>query len=178
MLASPSRSIEDLGEQLTRLVRRNGGGTSDPISLQVEDKYDGERVQIHYNPDSGKPAMAFSRNLKPLVPTKFNAVRDVLPAAFPGVKSLIVDGEVLVIDKSTGEPLPFGTLGVHKFAALPSTASVCVVVFDILLLDGEPLLNKPLSVRRDVLSRVLKRVPHRVELANARVATNWGAVEV
>lgn len=34
---------------------------------------------------------------------------------------MILDAEVLLIDTKTSKPLPFGTLGVHKVSALPSS---------------------------------------------------------
>lgn len=179
MLASPCRSIEDLSEQLSRLLRRSQNGNSastSSISLQVEDKFDGERVQLHLSSD--KPPAAFSRNLKALLPWKVDAIRDALPLAFPDVQSCIVDGEILVVDKHTGMPQPFGTLAVHKFAALPDSASVCVVLFDLLYLNGTSLLAKPLAERRTMLKSILKPVAHRVELADARVAKEWSTVEV
>ena len=40
--------------------------------------------------------------------------KDFIPKAFPGGGDLILDSEVLLIDTNTGNPLPFGTLGVHK----------------------------------------------------------------
>lgn len=181
MLASACRSIADLSEQLARLLKRsNGGGagTDRHIDLQVEDKFDGERVQVHFDRTSGKPPAAYSRNMKAMITWKFDTVKDAVPAAFPNSNSLIVDGEILVVDKATGAQLPFGTLGVHKFAALPSTASVCILLFDILYLDGKSLLNKPLSERRALLSKVTKPVRHRIEVGGARVAKDWDTVEV
>ena len=183
MLATACRSVQDLSEHHTRLLRRNNGNgngkssvNSNAVSLQVEDKFDGERVQIHYSTD--RPAASFSRNLKATVAWKLDALRDALPLAFPGVKSAIIDGEMLVVNRDTGEQLPFGTLAVHKFAALPPSASVCVLAFDLLYLDGMSLLSKPLSERRTMLEKVLKRVPHRLEVAPARIVKDWGSVEV
>lgn len=40
--------------------------------------------------------------------------KDFIPAAFPTGSDLILDAEVLLVDNNTGNPLPFGTLGVHK----------------------------------------------------------------
>jgi len=40
--------------------------------------------------------------------------KDYIPSAFPGGDNLILDAEVLLVDTKTGNPLPFGTLGVHK----------------------------------------------------------------
>ena len=39
---------------------------------------------------------------------------EFIPKAFPDGSDLILDAEVLMVDNKTGDPLPFGTLGVHK----------------------------------------------------------------
>ena len=43
--------------------------------------------------------------------------KDYIPKAFPTSSDLILDAEVLLVDTATGNPLPFGTLGVHKVSA-------------------------------------------------------------
>jgi len=40
--------------------------------------------------------------------------KEFIPQAFPSGDDLILDAEVLLIDTNTGNPLPFGSLGVHK----------------------------------------------------------------
>lgn len=40
--------------------------------------------------------------------------KDYIKQTFPYGDDLILDCEVLMIDMSTGNPLPFGTLGIHK----------------------------------------------------------------
>ena len=40
--------------------------------------------------------------------------KEFIPQAFPTGNDLILDAEVLCVDTNTGNPLPFGTLGVHK----------------------------------------------------------------
>lgn len=41
-------------------------------------------------------------------------IKDYLPQSCPHGDSMILDSEVLLVDVKTGDPLPFGTLGVHK----------------------------------------------------------------
>ena len=45
---------------------------------------------------------------------KVTHIKDYLPKACPHGDSMILDSEVLMVDIKTGDPLPFGTLGVHK----------------------------------------------------------------
>ena len=40
--------------------------------------------------------------------------KDYIPKAFPDGDDLILDSEILMIDRKTGQPLPFGSLGKHK----------------------------------------------------------------
>lgn len=64
----------------------------------------------------------FSRSLKPVLPHKVSHFKEFIPKAFPHADDMILDAEVLMVDNKTGQPLPFGTLGVHKvtFAKLKS----------------------------------------------------------
>lgn len=118
-----------------------------PNGMYSEIKYDGERVQVHKN---GDHFSYFSRSLKPVLPHKVRRIKfrpcrnqpirlnrtiarwipflsqvahfkDFIPQAFAGGQSMILDAEVLLIDTKTSKPLPFGTLGVHKVSALPSS---------------------------------------------------------
>lgn len=55
--------------------------------------------------------------------------------------SLIIDSEVLVVDTRSGKPLPFGTLGKNKKQEY-SYAQECLFVFDMLMYNGESLIDK------------------------------------
>jgi DNA ligase-3 len=68
------------------------------------------------------------------------------------------------MDAKTGAPLPFGTLGIHKKKA-HQDATVCVFIFDILLLNGESLLELPFIERRKLLESSIKPVSGRVVLS-------------
>ncbi|EGG21211.1 BRCT domain-containing protein [Cavenderia fasciculata] len=126
----------------------------------AEIKYDGERIQIHKD---GKNFKFYSRNLKPIMPWKVVDVQEFIPKATKA-DSIILDGEILLMDTKTSKPLPFGTLGVHKKQGF-SDATVCVFLFDILYLNGESLINLPMHKRREILEKNVNVVKHRIELS-------------
>uniref|UniRef100_A0A2R5LJI1 DNA ligase n=1 Tax=Ornithodoros turicata TaxID=34597 RepID=A0A2R5LJI1_9ACAR len=131
-----------------------------PHGLYAEIKYDGERVQLHKR---GTEFLFFSRSLKPVATHKVSHLVEFIPKAFPHGKDLVLDSEILLVDKATGKPLPFGTLGKHKRTAF-NDASVCLFVFDCLHYNGESLLHKPLRDRRAVLLDNMTPVQHHVEI--------------
>jgi ATP-dependent DNA ligase I len=117
----------------------------------LEWKLDGARVQIH---KSGDDVRIFSRNLNDVtaaVPELVQMAR-ALPAA-----ELILEGEVIAL-RPDGSPHPFQVtmtrfgrrLEVERMLeSLPLTP----VLFDLLYLDGSPLLDEPYRRRVDALGR-------------------------
>ncbi|PIO67158.1 ATP-dependent DNA ligase domain protein [Teladorsagia circumcincta] len=89
----------------------------------------------------------------------------VIPKAFPDGLDLILDAEVLLVDNSTGKPLPFGTLGVHKKEQFKN-ASVCLFVFDILRYNDEDLTARALAYRKKLLEAQMSEVENRVMMSN------------
>ncbi|XP_014471668.1 PREDICTED: DNA ligase 3 [Dinoponera quadriceps] len=132
-----------------------------PNGMLSEIKYDGERVQVHKR---GNEFRYFSRSLKPVMPHKVNLFKDYIGRAFPDGDDLILDSEVLMIDSETGQPLPFGTLGIHKKAEFKN-ANVCLFVFDCLYYNGEILINKSMSQRRRILRDRMTEIPNRIMLS-------------
>lgn len=53
-----------------------------------------------------------------------NLFKDYIARAFPDGDDLILDSEVLMVDNETGQPLPFGTLGIHKVKTLSLSRSI------------------------------------------------------
>ncbi|CAB3374822.1 Hypothetical predicted protein [Cloeon dipterum] len=135
-----------------------------PNGMLAEIKYDGERVQVHKTGDAFK---YYSRSLKPVMDHKVKHFAKYIPKAFPHGRSLVLDSEVLLMDTVTGKPLPFGTLGVHKKAEFEQ-ASVCLFVFDCLFYNGQSLLDKSISERREILKENMTEVPHRVVFSEAQ----------
>ncbi|GFS06592.1 DNA ligase [Elysia marginata] len=136
-----------------------------PSGFYAEIKYDGERVQLHKR---GNEFKYFSRSLKPVMDHKVRHFKDFIPKAFPTSSDLILDAEVLLVDNATGNPLPFGTLGVHKKAAFQD-ATVCLFVFDCLLINDDNLMEKPIKERRKILEKNMTVVKNRVHLSEIKL---------
>ncbi|XP_015123197.1 DNA ligase 3 isoform X2 [Diachasma alloeum] len=139
-----------------------------PNGMLAEVKYDGERVQIH---KQGHEFRYFSRALKPVVPHKVSHFQDYIPKAFPDGDDLILDSEILLIDMKTGQPLPFGTLGVHKKAQFQD-AQVCIFIFDCMYYNGDVLMNKTMRERREILNKRMTVIPNRVMLSEVEEVTD------
>ncbi|OQR77067.1 DNA ligase 3-like [Tropilaelaps mercedesae] len=148
MLAEPCRSVEFAFKRF-------------PRGIFAEVKYDGERVQLHKR---GNEFFFYSRSLKPVLAHKVNHFREFIPKAFPSGESLIIDGEILLVNRDTEKILPFGTLGVHKKAQF-CEASVCFFVFDCLFYNGKSLLDESLTKRREVLTSQITVIKHHVQLS-------------
>jgi len=119
----------------------------------VEWKYDGARVQVHYDGDS---VSLYSRNMED--------VTDPLPEIVSFVEAnldspAILDGEVVAVDDD-GDPLPFQAVlrrfrRKHDVAKAREEVEVELRAFDCLHADGEDLLDAPLTERHDRLDTLL-----------------------
>jgi len=124
----------------------------------VEWKYDGARIQLHYNPDGSGSAdtRVFSRNMEEVT----DALPEVVEFADDTLEGpVILDGEVVAIDED-GSPLPFQEVlkrfrRKHDVAKARENVTVRPVFFDCLHADGEDLLAEPLTTRHDRLRSVL-----------------------
>lgn len=83
----------------------------------------------------------FSRNLKPVMEHKINPCKIFIPQAFPTGQDMILDSEIIMVNRDTGELLPFGTLGVHKREQF-ATAEACLFIFDCIFYNGEDLTKR------------------------------------
>jgi DNA ligase-3 len=100
-----------------------------------------------------------------------------LATACPQADSLILDGEVLALDTSTGLFLPFGSLGVHKRKEHPN-AVLCYVVFDLLYYNGTSMVHLPLEERRKQMEQHIKPVGHNIKLSELKHALCEDDVEM
>ncbi|EPY27360.1 DNA ligase 1 [Strigomonas culicis] len=131
-----------------------------------EYKYDGERAQIHY--ENGK-IHVFSRNSETHT-DKYPDVVSVLPSVFEKatVTSFIIDSEVVAVSPETGALQAFQVLqhrGRKNIAEKDVTIPVCIFAFDILYLNGEPLLDRSLEQRRAVLYQIFTPLPGKFAFA-------------
>ncbi|KAM7213429.1 hypothetical protein V8F06_011167 [Rhypophila decipiens] len=149
MLGSITR---DLSEMLTKLHNRE---------FTCEYKYDGQRAQIHCD-DKGNVSI-FSRHLE-LMTDKYPDLVALVPKfRGEGVTSFIMEGEVVAVDRATGELKTFQALTnrARKDVAIGSiTIEVCLFAFDLMYLNGQPLLDRSFRERRDMLRSLFVEIPH------------------
>ncbi|KAL9632558.1 MAG: hypothetical protein Q9204_003736 [Flavoplaca sp. TL-2023a] len=149
MLGSITR---DLGEMLTKLQGRD---------FSCEYKYDGQRAQVHCE-ENGKVSI-FSRHLEVMTDKYPDLVALVPTIRGEGVSSFILEGEVVAIDRDSGELKAFQTLTnrAKKDVAISSIkVDVCLFAFDLMYLNGEELLSRSFRERRELLRSLF------VEVAN------------
>ncbi|WP_439026857.1 ATP-dependent DNA ligase LigA [Haloarchaeobius sp. DT45] len=120
----------------------------------VETKFDGARVQVHWD---GESVSVFSRNMEDVTAALPEVVEFVESACESPV---ILDGEVVAVDDD-GEPLPFQQVlrrfrRKHDVAKAREDVTVELRAFDCLHADGEDLLDAPLTDRHDRLQAVLE----------------------
>ncbi|KAL2261388.1 hypothetical protein VTK26DRAFT_4258 [Humicola hyalothermophila] len=149
MLGSITR---DLTEVLSKVEDRE---------FACEYKYDGQRAQIHC--DARGTVSIFSRHLE-LMTDKYPDLVALVPKfRGDGVESFIMEGEVVAVDRATGELKNFQTLTnrARKDVAIGSiTIDVCLFAFDLMYLNGESLLDKPFRERRRLLRSRFIEIPH------------------
>lgn len=149
MLGSITR---DLAEMLTKLDGRE---------FACEYKYDGQRAQIHC--DSNGKVTIFSRHLE-VMTDKYPDLVGLMPKIRgEGVNSFIMEGEVVAIDRQNGELKTFQTLSnrARKDVQIGTvTIDVCMFAFDLMYLNGQPLLDRPFRERRNLLRSLFIEVPH------------------
>jgi DNA ligase-1 len=123
-----------------------------PGEVALETKLDGIRLQAHV--DDGAVSL-FTRTLED-VTDRLPEVVQVL-RALP-VRQAVLDGEVIALDK-TGRPLPFQVTGARTASSadperLRAEVPLTPYFFDLLHLDGEDLVDHPLSERWERLATV------------------------
>ncbi|EPE05128.1 dna ligase [Ophiostoma piceae UAMH 11346] len=162
MLGSITR---DLGEMLAKLQGR---------SFTCEYKYDGQRAQVHANLKDKKVSI-FSRHLENMTDKYPDLVSLVPQFCSAGVDSFILEGEVVAVDAVTGKLQPFQTLTsrARKDVELGSvTVNVCLYAFDLMFLNGEPLLDRPMRARRELLRSLFVEVPRQFTWVQSMDATS------
>jgi len=121
----------------------------------AEYKYDGERVQIHKD---GNKVTLFSRRLENITMHYPDIVKSALESI--NADMAIVEGEAVAVDQDTGEFFPFQEL-MHRrrkygVEEAMSMYPVTLFLFDIMLINGQQLVDLPLSERRKILWQYVK----------------------
>jgi DNA ligase-1 len=156
MLAKPTKSIQEV------LKRLNGQ------RFTCEYKYDGERAQVHMLEDG--TFKVFSRNLLDTSVKYPEVPQYVKEASKDDVTSFVLDTEVVAFNRETGKLVPFQILSTRKKTEeSDETAKVQVIVqaFDLMYLNGQSLLNKTLSERRDLMKAKFGPVESKFQFAQS-----------
>ncbi|QRW00404.1 ATP-dependent DNA ligase [Ceratobasidium sp. AG-Ba] len=145
-LGSPTRSLDEIYERL--------GG----LAFSAEFKYDGQRVQVHAQrtPKDEIAVRLFSRHLEDMTSKASWFFLDLETLITQSMKltSFILDAEVVAVDPHTGSLRTFQELSnrPRKDVSLKDVkVVVCVYAFDLMYLNGEPLLDKSFRERRQLL---------------------------
>ncbi|KAH7038137.1 uncharacterized protein B0I36DRAFT_75939 [Microdochium trichocladiopsis] len=159
MLAKPTKAITEV---LDRFENQ---------AFTCEYKYDGERAQIHYVakdhadeyvnalPGATKEAAKgvasiFSRNSEDLSKKYPDILAKLHTWVKEGTKSFVLDCETVAWDVNEKKVLPFQQLMTRKKKDVKLQdvkVKVCVFAFDLLFLNGEPVVKKSLRERRELL---------------------------
>ncbi|USP73205.1 hypothetical protein yc1106_00479 [Curvularia clavata] len=161
MLGSITR---DMGEMLTKLQGRD---------FACEYKYDGQRAQVHC--DAKGKVTIFSRHLEVMTDKYPDLVALVPKIRGEGVSSFILEGEVVAVDRETGDLKPFQTLAnrARKDVVIGAvTIDVCLFAFDLMYLNGEELLNRPFRERRSLLRSLFVEIPNHFTWVKSLDATS------
>uniref|UniRef100_A0A452YKS8 DNA ligase n=1 Tax=Aegilops tauschii subsp. strangulata TaxID=200361 RepID=A0A452YKS8_AEGTS len=133
-----------------------------------EYKYDGERAQIHCMEDG--TVEIYSRNAERNTGKYPDVVDAISRIRKPTVKSFVLDCEIVAYDREKKRILPFQILSTRARKGVTINdikVSVCTFGFDILYINGKPLLQEQLKVRREHLYNSFEEVPGVFQLATA-----------
>jgi DNA ligase-1 len=139
-----------------RMMLAQQGSIADMIKehgqIAAEFKYDGSRFQFH---KKGNWAKMYSRRLEDVTGALPDVIQQLLGSTDHDV---ILDGEVIAIKE--GKPMPFQSVlrrfrRRHDIADAQEAIEMVPNVFDILFLDGETLIDLPLTERRKKLESVV-----------------------
>lgn len=121
----------------------------------VEPKYDGFRLQVHFN---GKEVKIFTRNLEEVTfmyPDIEEGIRTQIKS-----KDIIMEGEAIAYNPETNEYLPFQLTAQRKrkydIEEMAKKIPLKYMAFDILYADGVNFIPQTYIERRKVLTNIIK----------------------
>lgn len=138
--------LAQVGEGINETVKEMG-------CVAVEWKFDGARVQIHKNENEVNIYSRKLENVTSSLPDLVKSIRSNVSA-----KSVILDGEAVAIGKDN-RPMAFQEIlrrfrRKYDISATAEEIPLYLNFFDILYLNGESLIDVPLTKRREKLEEV------------------------
>ncbi|KAH8160460.1 hypothetical protein CIB48_g7792 [Xylaria polymorpha] len=186
-------SFDKMIEKLNASTHHTAGRDNE---FWIEEKLDGERMQLHMLEDDsipgGKRFCFWSRKAKNYTylygeglydQVNSSLTRHLKNAFAPGVRNIILDGEMIVWDPLLQKVMKFGTL---KGAALETgiwnpyardAPRPVFRVFDIVFLNDQPLTQYTLRDRRNALAKAVPGEPRRLEVHDYVPATDPEEIE-
>ncbi|TXG73777.1 hypothetical protein EZV62_002356 [Acer yangbiense] len=140
MLAKPTKGVSEIINKFQ------------DMEFTCEYKYDGERAQIHYMEDGS--VEIYSRNAERNTGKFPDVVLAVSRLKKSSVRSFVLDCELVGYDREKQKILPFQILSTRarkNVSVSDIKVDVCIYAFDMLYLNGQPLLQEQLKVRREKL---------------------------
>ncbi|KAF4395839.1 hypothetical protein F8388_018113 [Cannabis sativa] len=140
MLAKPTKGVSEIVQKFQN------------TEYTCEYKYDGERAQIHYLEDGS--VEIYSRNAERNTGKFPDVVVAVSRLKKSSVKSFVLDCELVAYDREKQKILPFQILSTRARKNVVTSeikVNVCIFAFDMLYLNGRPLIQEELKVRRECL---------------------------
>jgi DNA ligase-4 len=152
----------------------------------IEEKLDGERMQMHFNEGQFRWWSRKAKDYTHLYGSSFedgSMTRFISDAFDKGVKSIVLDGEMITWDPKLDCVVGFGTL---KTAAIETSNNPqdneqhrpLYRVFDVLYLNGQSLVGYSLADRHKTLERVMTDVHRRFEIHLYQTATTVDEIEL
>ncbi|KAJ3447187.1 DNA ligase [Anaeramoeba flamelloides] len=154
MLAKPTTGVKEVLDRL------------EGYQLICEYKYDGERAQIHFLENGD--LKVFSRNSEDITQKYPDLVKFIPNSRKDSVTSFVLDSECVAIDPKTGDLRPFQILSTRakKDVQIEDiSVDVCLFAFDLMYLNGESLLDKPLEYRRKKLYESFNEIENKFTFA-------------
>ncbi len=151
MLASLAENMEEAFEYLGKTV-------------QIEEKLDGFRLEIHKNNDEIK---LFTRNFED-VTKQFPDVVESVKKNVKG-KSFIIDCEAVGFNIKTGKYMPFQSISQrikrkYDIEKIIKELPIELNVFDLIFYNDRNLMNETLRERRILLEKIIKQIPGKIIL--------------
>jgi DNA ligase-1 len=133
----------------------------------AEFKYDGMRAQIHVTQDEMK---VFSRKNEDKTGQMPDVVRIAREKLASSVESAVMDTECVAIDRSTGRFKSFQELSTRSRSDIDESeinVAIAIYVFDMMYLNGESLVDRPLAERRSFAKASLHHAANEMQLAES-----------
>jgi DNA ligase-1 len=162
-------------ETMPAMLRDRDAGAAAVTAIYAEDKFDGIRAQLHR---TAQRSEIFSRDLRRIT-DQFPELAD---RAQNFTADLILDGEIVAFEET--RKLTFFDLqkrlgrkneGADLFSVASANVPVAFIAFDLLWLNGQSLLKKPLRRRRELLRTV--QLPPQFRVAEIFSAKSAAEIE-